>query len=630
MGKEYEYEKIYQKDLRNLIDYRREENNERLWNIANGLICLSGMDKINDGYHIVDKLVIDRILRRVGIDPGEIEMIIFKNDEERFQKRNQIYDVYNEKQYEQLEQLLQEYEDKTQNIHAVHRQFVAKIRAWMMIQQKKDIRLIISILKKAIVDTIPDFGNVPLKKISLAPEEMELIILLASCYRRKNELPRAEILLREVFDCAKKKKMSSKLRVKYIPFTCLELSKVYEAKHQYGDARYYALIGINILCCNAELQYLVALQEQYLKIESILENMGKQSSFRKKKIKKIKEERKAVIEVYKECKIDPYMLYPTEEYQNCYIFNELINGYRKFWKMERKEFCSDVCSIVAFSKIEKGITNPNRTFKRWMKKIGWPQTYYITQLHGCNMDHLKMYFRIERYIRRLRYKEAEQLFNQLEEVFKEKRLKDICPENRQYFLRIRTILEQELYQLSSEEAEERYKEILAVTVPKYAEIDLTKYPLRSQEVRILNNIAGRFFTRKDYRGSIKIWDKIEQQYGNSWICKNVYYNAYEVVLMNYASALGNNGEYKKSTKKIYQVVKYFLKKGSIERLGRCYYDIVWNKEQELLKLNRDVVKNKLCRNKLQQAEVLVRMIEDKFYIEFLKEYREKSFCESSK
>ena len=118
-----EKELLYQKDLRQLIDYRREENGERLWNISHAIIPLSGVDRMNIGYYPEDKIVMDRILRRVGIDPAEIEMIIFSRDEERFQKRCAMYDLYNKKQYDQLEQLIQQYEEETKDMHQIHSQF---------------------------------------------------------------------------------------------------------------------------------------------------------------------------------------------------------------------------------------------------------------------------------------------------------------------------------------------------------------------------------------------------------------------------------------------------------------------------------------------------------------------------
>lgn len=134
MGKKQEKESIYARDLKYLIDYRREENNERLWNIIQSIIPMSSLDRITLGYHAEDKIVMDRMLRRVGIDPAEIEMIIFKRDAERFSKRMEIYKVYNQKQYDKLERLLQEYEEETKEMHLIHQQFVKKMRAWMMIQ----------------------------------------------------------------------------------------------------------------------------------------------------------------------------------------------------------------------------------------------------------------------------------------------------------------------------------------------------------------------------------------------------------------------------------------------------------------------------------------------------------------
>ncbi len=625
MGKKQEKENIYARDLRHLIDYRREENDERLWNIAQSVIPTSSIDRITRGYHAEDKIVMDRVLRRVGIDPAEIEMIIFKRDAERFAKRMEIYKTYNQKQYDKLEQLLQEYEKETAEMHRIHQQFVKKMRVWMMIQQNKNMNQIIPILKEAISYTVPNLGKVPFEKISFAPEEMELLILLASCYRRRNELTRAKMLLKEIFHYARRRRMSENLRSSYVPFACLELSKVCEAELQYEDARYYALIGIKILYGTARVSYLVALQEQYLKIEQFIAERQKLSAWRKTRIEQIKEERQVLLELYQEFDLDPYRLYPTDGYQSCYIFNELLIFYRDFWKLSRRDFHKGICTTVAYLSIERGTSDPKKTFNDWMKRIGWPQTYYIIQLHGGNTDHIRMYFRIEHYIRRQQYEKAEVLFNQLEQIFEEKHLKDICPENKQYFLRMRAVLDRELHNISLREYESRLREALSLTIPRYEEIDLSYYPLRRKEIRVLNNLATGYGGRGQYEKSIEIWTLIEKNYLNKWLCQGARYDEWELIAINNASMIGSNGDYKTSDEKTYKILKYLLEEGTVERMLRCCYDIVWDKEQELLKQNKDIKENSLCQKKLKQAEVLARMLNDTAYVEFLSEHRKRLY-----
>ena len=624
MEKKQEKENIYARDLRHLIDYRREENDERLWNIAQSIIPTSSIDRITRGYHAEDKIVMDRVLRRVGIDPAEIEMIIFKRDAERFAKRMEIYKTYNQKQYGKLEQLLQEYEKETAEMHRIHQQFVKKMRVWMMIQQNKNMNQIIPILKEAISYTVPNLGKVPFEKISFAPEEMELLILLASCYRRRNELTRAKMLLKEIFHYARRRKMSENLRSSYVPFACLELSKVCEAELQYEDARYYALIGIKILYGTAKVSYLVALQEQYLKIEQFIAERQKLSAWRKTRIEQIKEERQVLLELYQESDLDPYRLYPTDGYQSCYIFNELLIFYRDFWKLSRRDFHKGICTTVAYLSIERGTSDPKKTFNDWMKRIGWPQTYYIIQLHGGNTDHIRMYFRIEHYIRRQQYEKAEVLFNQLEEIFEEKHLKDICPENKQYFLWIHTILEREIRGMSLEENESRLKEASHLTIPEYENVDFSSYPLRRKEMRLLNSLAAGYASQEKYKECIKIWTKLEKNYLGKWICQGAQYDEKNLIEINNMSRIGSNGDYQLSNQKAYEIVRRLLEEGTVERMLRCCYNVAWNKEQELVKQNENVKKNDLYQKKLMQAEVLARMLDDAFYVEFLRIYRQQS------
>ena len=92
--------------------------------------------KLGKGQYIDDKIVVDRILKRVGLDPGEVEMIILKRDAQRFIQREKIYEAYNQEQYEEAEQLIQQYEEATINEHVIHRQFIGKMRVLIIMQRK--------------------------------------------------------------------------------------------------------------------------------------------------------------------------------------------------------------------------------------------------------------------------------------------------------------------------------------------------------------------------------------------------------------------------------------------------------------------------------------------------------------
>ena len=90
------------------------------------------------------------------------------------------------------------------------------------------------------------------------------------------------------------------------------------------------------------------------------------------------------------------------------------------------------------------------------------------------------------------------------------------------------------------------------------------------------------------------------------------------------SRIGSNGDYQLSNQKAYEIVRRLLEEGTVERMLRCCYNVAWNKEQELVKQNENVKKNDLYQKKLMQAEVLARMLDDAFYVEFLRIYRQQS------
>ncbi len=578
------------------------------------------------GQHIDDKIVVDRILKRVGIDPSEVEMIILQKDAKRFIQREKIYELYNNKQYDEMETLMKQYEQGVVHQHRVHYQFLGKIGVLLMMQKGANINLTISILKQVIAHTVPDFEKKPLKELCLAPEEMELLIMLATCYRRKNQLTRAKNLLRQIVNYPRTRKISGKLIAMYEPYACLELSKIYEAKEQYEDARYYAATGIKILYCNAELPYLVALQDQYIKLEEKANARRKLSSARRRKLARMKEERSVIVELYEESGLDPYQLYSVEKYKNCYVFDELLERYRKFWNMSKREFCGGICTSQAFLQIEAEGICPVKTFSKWMKRVGLPQTYYITQLHGGSLEHIRKKVRINHYIKRNQYEKAEVLFDQLEEEFEESQLIARCPENRQFILRLRTILERELHYISEEDDERQLTRALQYTIPDYPKQNLDKRPLMRQEVQILNNLAALYVKKQEYQKALCIWEKIIKSYKESEFSESIGYDTYDLILVNYANIIGNTKDYEQSTEKCLKAIASFLKQGTMERVVHCCYNIAWNGEQKMLEREGKVIKEAACQRRLRQAEIIARMSNDSFYIKFLNNH-EKSVYE---
>lgn len=619
---EEEKKNLYREDLKALIEYKRGENGDRLKDIVKGVCQINILYKLGKGQYIDDKIVVDRILKRVGLDPGEVEMIILKRDAQRFIQREKIYEAYNQEQYEEAEQLIQQYEEATINEHVIHQQFIGKMRVLIIMQRKGNINLEISMLREIISYTIPEFENKPLKQLCLAPEEMELLTLLAACYRRRNQLERAKHILKQIVDYTKERKISPNLTAMYMPYVYLELSKIYERKEQYEDARYYAITGINILYCNAKLFHLVELQDQYIKLEQQAQKRQTLSYGRRKRLEQMQIERETIIDLYRECNLNPYMTYSLERYRNCYVFNELLERQRKFWRISKREFCEDVCTSQSFQKMELEGSCPVKTFFKWMEKLKLPQTYYITQLHGANIDHIRKKARIDQYIRRNQYKKAEVLFRQLENEFKEKKLIDYCPENKQYFLRIKTILERELHEISLQQDKEQLEKAIHYTIPEYPSKRLEKRPLLRQEVRILNNLATGYAKQKDYKKALFIWESIIESYKDSKLCKYIEYGGYNIVAVNYISITGSIGEYEKSTKQTYENIYSFLKQGTLERIVSCCYNIAWNGEQKMLQQGGKIRRDTIHEKKLRQAETVAKILNDTFYIEFLKEHIE--------
>ena len=116
---------MYRKDIKTVIDYGRTWSRKEKKAYSNEAV-IQGMGTVKELYRIesgdmaMEKLVLDRILHRVGLNSDIIEMMLSNEDVERYKKRIQIFRYYEAQEYEKMEQLLLEYQEETNQCSVLH------------------------------------------------------------------------------------------------------------------------------------------------------------------------------------------------------------------------------------------------------------------------------------------------------------------------------------------------------------------------------------------------------------------------------------------------------------------------------------------------------------------------------
>lgn len=614
---------MYRKDIKAVIDYGREWSRKEKKVYSNETV-IQGMGTVKDLYRMeredvpIEKMVLDRILHRVGLDSNEIEVMLTEEDVERYKNRMQICRYYEEEDYEKMEQTILEYKEETKESSALHRQFALVMQAKQMFKTKQDVNHILKLLKQALECTVGDWENCLPESLCLSWEELEIIVLMASGYRKKGMYRKALRFLDWVLQYSKTHNMEKELRCKFLALAYLEFSKLTSDP----IALYYAKSGILLLYKSACISYLIPLQNRYL---YLLERIKSRNGLTKKQRRDrriLQEERDVLLHLAKEVDVKIEQKEAVPVYKNAYAISETLWRYRKYLGISQAEFCEGICSEVAYSKIETGVVVPKRTFVKLMERIGLPPTYAITALHGVTKNYMDQKITVNYQIRRYQYKEAEQPMQQLETILRRKRLVENCPRNYQFILMTNAIIDKALGKISNEEKRNQLMLALNKTIPEYPKKDLSKRMLLWQEAKLLNNLAITYGEYKKYEEAIQIWEVVRTSYQSSKLYGFVEYEGYDLMQANYASCIGSAGEYSQSTKLCYENIKHCLREGSMEFLERACYGIAWNREQEI-KQKYGILKTETAYlEKLRQAEVISNMLNQAFEIKFLKRHRE--------
>lgn len=621
----------YRADLKVMLDYGREKNRKgegsySFQTVIQDVITLNDFKQITSGTSPIDRIIVDRLLYRVGIAPENVEMMITQKDYERYQVRQQIYELYGKRDYEEAKEQLIKYKESTKQEHPIHQQFAALLYAKIMIKQKNQLDTILPILKNALEYTVTKWELHSPNKICLAPDELEIILLMADCHIKRNRWKKAENMISWIMEYFKWHNMEKEVWRRILPLVYLEYAKLKKEE----IAIKYVKTGILLCYQAASLFYLIPLQNYYLDLMQVLEKRKKLTKTQRRKWRCVLEERNCILELCREVGVDWKTIEPKQTYYNTYVFSEVLRRYRDYVGLSRREFCEEICTENSYDAIEKGIAIPRKKFAILMERMKLPATYMIAPLHGVTKSYMDQKVKIDELITKYRYKEAEKSIKELEDTLRRKKLIENYPRNKQFFLRVHAVLGTELYGASNKERRKQLEDAIRLTIPEYPKLDFSKKILLTQEAYLLNNIAVSYREEgdheeqeKNYRKAAEIWEGIQKSYETSKLYRLAEYKGYNKLLVNYASCIGSEGNYVESTQLCYENIKYFLAEGVMEDIPRICYGIAWNQMEEMKIEYGKIRKEVTCQEKLRQAIIVAKMTKNIVLLKFVqKRYKD--------
>ena len=225
------------------------------------------------------------------------------------------------------------------------------------------------------------------------------------------------------------------------------------------------------------------------------------------------------------------------------------------------------------------------------------------------------------------FKQAEEYLEDLKEKADDTIL------NKQYILRVESLLDYCNEKISAEVMVERLKAALHLTVENYqdymsySQYKEEGYPYTEQEILILMNLAGAYVECKQYRTAEKVLYVLTDCLDSGYIVGEEISNLKIVIKSNLSRAIQGQRRYEESMGVLEDVLEEAIKKKYGMVIVKTFYDIIWN----MTKLNEVREKEEYTleeiKRKMRQVYYIAAARKDEHMKLLAQNLYEKVFCE---
>lgn len=164
--------------LGQFLQFYREKYTFQQDKVCSGICSLATLSRVENGSKIVDSLVAESLLGRIGKEVLQFELLLNDSDYHLWTTRQEIQKLMNSENYCEAEKLLTEYRKEMPQKGSVHEQFCLYHEALLEINKQAPAEEICVLLYRALKLTKPEIDGEDEEKLLYNPMEIELIIKL--------------------------------------------------------------------------------------------------------------------------------------------------------------------------------------------------------------------------------------------------------------------------------------------------------------------------------------------------------------------------------------------------------------------------------------------------------------------
>ncbi|MDE7322646.1 MAG: helix-turn-helix domain-containing protein [Lachnospiraceae bacterium] len=596
-------------DFANFLQRVRKERDIHFEQLAEGLMSISQLSRIEKGQRPVHKNMRDRLLGRLGIASDLYENLLDIDDYRAWECQRNILLAVEQRETQKAQRLIAEYERKMSSNSKLKQQFCLVMKAEALKQQNADSVEIGACYEKAVKMTVPKIEDLCLAKSLLSIQEINMVLEYEFYTKDKgrNFLEKSRALMafveNTVYDELSKVKIYPKIAYYYLREVFSDQSR--QTAGALNESLRICNQAIEMLRDTGRAFYLLELLEVKCKILEIIEEGTDE-------YRESRELENLLRKLYEEYGIPAYMQDCVYLYRQRWIFyiGDVLRIRRKMYGLTQEELCKGICATKTLRRTEKMERNMHQDLlKTLMRRLGLSKEYQRARLVTNDREVLKL--RDELLICRNNHDIAR--CRDILNLMKEKLLLEI-PENQQYIIELETSLDWMENKITKEELVIREEKALKCTLDIDKLFLADEIYLTEMEMSCIRKMIQGIEGEKKRRYINLLW-RFFDCYEKKYVLSD-YIAMYEFVMIRMASELANMGEFNIATDIDNKILKESLKCNRVWAVSNILYDILWNDKEQKEQSGQDLEKEKMT-ERLKQCILLSHFckqtFEEKFY-----------------
>ncbi len=571
----------------------RKEENVYLEQLAEGLMAVSQLARIEKGQRPIPKNMRDRLLGRLGIASDLYENLLNIEDYVAWEHQRNILHAIERREPERALELIGAYERQEPVRDKIKRQFCLMMHAEVLKLQKADQDEIAACYAAAVKCTVPDIEELCLERKLLSIQEINMILEYEYYHKEKDFADRCRELMvfveHVVYDDLSKVKIYPKIVHYYLQETFAREDP--PRTEEVSESLRICDQAIEMLRNTGRAFYLLELLEMKARL---LESMGQQLQ-ESEELRSAYQECTQLADLFRklsaEYNVPAYMRDCAYLYQQRWVFyiGDVLRIRREMYGLTQKELCSGICSVKTLRRAEKKESNMQQAYLgALLRRLGLSKEFQRARLVTDDREVLRLRREISTSRNNQDYVKCRELLSQIKE-----KISIEIPENRQFIMELEVSLDWMENKITKEEFVSREKGALQCTLNTKQLFGVRQVYLTELEIfcirKIIQGLDGE--ERKMYINFLLNFFKlIENKYELS-----CFISMYEFVMTYIASELGNLGEYQKATELNKKILRESLACKRICIVDGILYSMQWNEREYRLKCRQVFDKTKMTK-----------------------------------